>query len=90
MLHLNLSTRLTPKASMECKDLTDASAQLQRHRDKNGYGASDMHAKYGNVTDEKGKAVACISYNGRVWPVNATSTSAPLLDPVDISTYNFG
>lgn len=89
MFTLCLSTHTTPKASIKCKDFADASAKQQRHRDENGYGASDMQAKYGKITDEKGKVVACVSYNGRVWPANASSTSAPLLEAVDIRTYNF-
>lgn len=67
MLTLNLSTEWTPRAACKVKDLTEASMMLQKHQDEWQYGASKMDVGYGHVTDAKGKLIAEISFNGRIW-----------------------
>lgn len=48
-------------------DSASASEVWCSYRDEHNLGASDMKRGCGNVTDESGKLVARVSYNGRVW-----------------------
>jgi hypothetical protein len=51
-------------------------------RDASGYGASEMPSV--KIVNEKGKKVAEISYNGRVWPKDGyTPAALPLYDNDD-------
>ena len=43
-----------------------AVAVFNDFRDHNGFGASDLKADCGDITDHRGKLVATVCYNGRV------------------------
>jgi len=68
MLTITLNTDVSGRSKAPCKDLTDASAALQRHSNEFCYGMSAERKGHGDVRNEKGKLVARVSSNGRVWP----------------------
>lgn len=84
MLTVTLNTEISgPSKKVPCKDLTEASAIVQRHRNEFGYGMSAERRGHGDVRDEKGKKIARVSYNGRVWPPQAwTPGMEPLQEAV--------
>jgi hypothetical protein len=62
--------KLSAKESVEVGSLADASRAFRAYIDANLLGASQLHVGAGYVT-EGGKAVARVSYNGRVWSPRA-------------------
>jgi hypothetical protein len=61
-------------------DMAACSAAFCKARDASGEGASTIPEV--TVTDASGKAVATISYNGRVWPPEPwVAGMVPLYDP---------
>lgn len=62
-------------------DLEEASKAFRAYVDGNGLGASDLRRDDGTLR-VRGKVVARVSYNGRVWSVGRTAGQARLLfDP---------
>lgn len=66
-MKINLSTDASPGFSKSVTDLSDASVTLRRHVEHTGVGGSQCRRGFGDVSDETGKIVAHVSYNGRVW-----------------------
>lgn len=62
-----LAARNCPTHRLMVVDSISASEVFCQYRDSFGLGASDMKKGCGNVTDQSGKLIARISYNGRVW-----------------------
>jgi len=74
-LSLDVCGRRYPVAT-----LADASAMVCAARDAAGIGASQLPVPV--IYDGAGRAVAHVSYNGRVWPGAAwREGDAPLYDP---------
>lgn len=70
---------LTRRRAIEVRSLADASLEVRRFIDMNGFGSSDFFG--GEVYDfATNKLIAKISYNGRIWDTNGceiTSRSEP-------------
>lgn len=58
--------KLSAKEAVEVASLAEASRAFRTFIEANLLGASQMHVGAGHVT-QGGKAVAVVSYNGRVW-----------------------
>jgi hypothetical protein len=54
------------RMTVEIKTLKEASVIFSKWRDRNGLGCGNMAIDCGVIKD-KGKKIATISYNGRVW-----------------------
>jgi hypothetical protein len=61
-----MKLRLAARTEINVESLQEARSAFLRFIDTNGYGSSDLSRHAGRVT-HNGKAVAIVSYNGRVW-----------------------
>lgn len=65
--YLHLAAKGAPTYDLRVFDDAQASAVWNDYRDHFGFGGSAMKPRCGNITDQHGRIVARVSYNGRVW-----------------------
>jgi len=72
----------TAKQFKEVSSLQEASAACREFIESNGFGSSDLTARFGIIKDGS-KTIATVSYNGRVWsPQPWAVGSQPIYDPI--------
>jgi hypothetical protein len=64
----------TRKKAVEIQSLSEASSEVRKFIDMNGFGLSDFFG--GEVYDSTtNKLIAKVSYNGRIWDINGCEIS---------------
>ncbi len=71
-----LNSSALARFSEPCADLRNASTIVRSYIKRHDLGASDMRFGFGNVSDDAGKNVGHISYNGRIWVTDANGNKA--------------
>jgi hypothetical protein len=83
--YLVLSAVGTKPEKIFVSDAAQAVAIWNKWRDSNRFGGSDLKRDSGNLVDDKGKTIAKISYNGKIWDYkgekNWTDKAILLYDP---------